>query len=158
VIRRLAESVVGRLRGQLPAWDVDHFPNAPERYSWAHANATLLVCFEASTYGDVGSLSPQSTDRDVDISVTVLARSLHGTLSITSALDHVRQALFGWEPVDAEGKLGFGAMRPIRETFVSEEQGVWRFSALYRSAVPVVADIDPLSGVPLEQVTFKEPT
>lgn len=158
MIRRLSDSLVARLKAEMSSWDAEHYPPAPERYAWAHAKASLLVAFEGSIYGEVESMAPQSTGRDVEMSVTILARQLVGDISITSALDQVRVALFGWEPTDPNGeKLGFGPMRPVRESFVSEEDGVWRFVAIYRSSIPVVADVAPLSGAPLQLVTFKEP-
>lgn len=157
MIRRLSDAVVGRLKTKMTSWNADHFPAAPSRYAWAHASATLLVAFEGASYGETDSLAPQSARRDVEMSVTILSRMLVGNISITSALDEVRRALFGWEPSDETGKLGFGPMRPVRESFVSEEEGVWRFVAIYRSAIPVVADLASLSGPPLELVTFKEP-
>jgi hypothetical protein len=157
MIDALAKSIVRRLQAEMVGWDVDDFPNAPDRYAWAHQSTTLLVAFEGANYGELQSMSPASAPREVDMSVTVLARSLRGNHSITDALEGVRHALFGWRPTDVHGNvLGFSALRPIRESFVSEEQGVWRFVAMYRSASISVAAIMGVSGAPLTQVNFKD--
>lgn len=159
MINELSKSMVRRLTQKMTGWEVDDFPNAPDRYPWAHKTATLLVVFEGTTYGDVESMSPPSATRDIDMSVTVLARNLRGDLSIASALEDARLALFGWRPTNIDGTLlGFRALRPVSERFVSEEQGVWRFVAMYRSATVCVADIMALTGAPLTQANFKEAT
>lgn len=157
MIDALAKSMVRRLTEEMPSWNVEDFPNAPDRYNWACQSTTLLVAFEGTTYGELMSLDPASAEREFDMSVTVLARHLKGDHSIATALEGVRAALFGWRPTDAQGNvIGFSALRPIRESFVSEEQGVWRFVAMYRSASVAVAATMPLSGAPLSQVNFVE--
>jgi hypothetical protein len=152
----LASSMVRRLKAQMPVWTVEDFPNAPERYNFCHQTSTLLVAFEGSTYSDPYALSPMAADREVEMSVTVLARQLRGNLSITGAFELIRKALFGWRPTTEDDKpIGFGAMRPTRESFVGEEQGVWRYVVVYRSALPTVAAISTTTSAALKSVGLK---
>jgi len=157
MINRLAKAMVARLKDQLPGWDVDDFPDAPDRYGWAHQSQTLLVGFEASTYGEPESLDPVSMTREIDMGVTILCRSLHGDLSIASALEDIRRALMGWRPLCADGApFGTRALRPLSERFVDEVQGVYRFVALYRGATTCAAEILTLSGPPLKGISTVE--
>ena len=97
-----------------------------QRRSWSRS--------KAATYGDVQSMSPESAMREVDMSVTVLARSLRGSHSITTALEG-RASCTLWlaSQPDAQGNvLGFKALRPIRESFVSARTG----SLAFRGHVP----------------------
>ncbi len=158
MITRLISAVVARLKEQMPEWSVDEFPDAPDRYNWAGARATLLVAWESSSYSDLESLEPFSARRELRLSVTLLARSLRGSHSIATGLDDVLVALFGWEPADTAGKLGCECLRPSEEKFVGEDQGLWRFVATYRSATVAVANTMPLSGPPFKQAIFKDPS
>ena len=157
MINALAKAIVERLKDQLPGWDVDDFPNAPDRYGWAHQSQTLLVGFEGTTYGEPESLDPMSVTRELDMGVTILCRSLHGNLSIASALEDIRKTLMGWRPLDADGvPIGIRSLRPLSERFVDEVEGVYRFVALYRGATTCAAEILTLSGPPLKGISTVE--
>jgi len=161
MIEMLCNAVVERLRQRLPAYEVDHFPDAPERYAWAGASQTLLVGYEGSQYGAVESMVPMSAPRTVNISVTLVTRSLRGDLGAMSALEGVRRALFGWRPELTDEltqevmQLGFGPLAPTREGFVDEDQGLWRFVLSFSCTTVAVAEVEPINGPPLQGVTFK---
>lgn len=161
MIERLCDSVVERLRERMPEYEVDHFPDAPGRYSWAGASQTLLVGYEGSQYGAVESMHPMSASRTVTLSVTLVTRSLRGSLGAMSALEDVRRALFGWRPTlpdevtQEPTPLGFGPLSPTREGFIDEDEGIWRFALSLSTVGIAVAETKPLDGPPLQGVTFR---
>lgn len=162
MIERLCEAIVLRLQERMPDFEVEHFPDAPDRFSWAGGREALLVGYEGSTFGSVESLHPASASRTVDVSVTLIVRSLRGELGAMSSLEGVRRALFGWRPtlpdeVTQEATpLGFTALAPTREGFVSEDQGIWRFVLTFSCTTVAVAETEPLTGPPLQGVTFRD--
>lgn len=163
----LCNAVVARLRAKLPGFAAEYFPDAPARYPWGGKDKTLLVGFEGSAFGPVESLDPPSSDEAVDFSVTVIVRSLRGPFGVSETLANVRKALFGWRPVQSVTvgpvttiePLGFRPIVPTKTAFAGEDNGVWRYVAIYRASMVAVADVtDPnLIGPPLAEVEFKEP-
>jgi hypothetical protein len=154
----IAQAVVDRLKEQLPAYVVDHFPDAPERYPFTAAKETLLVSYESSSYGPADSLAPLSVERTGTVGITLLTRSLHGDLGVIASVDGIIKALFGWRPAKLVAgvwvPLGASPMVPTRDAFVAEDNGVWRWSVEFSLRTTVVATITPLSGPPLATITL----
>lgn len=167
----LCHAVVARLKSKLPGLSAEYFPDSPERYPWAGKDKTLLVGYEGSTFGEVQSLAPQSCDEAVDLSVTVLVRSLRGPFGVSQVLAQVRRALFGWRPIKSVvtpsgggpvttiEPIGFRPIVPLAVKYAGEDQGSWRYVHTFRASTVAVADVeDPdFVGPPLISASFKEP-
>ena len=172
----IAQAVVDRLKLFMhPEFKVDHFPNAPDRYPFAAAQRELLVTYERSTYGETESIAPLSVMRTPELTVTTLVRSLRGAQGADTTLDRVRACLFGWRlhrrvsspgpgPSDAPlvswVPLGGTSLVPTQESFVSEDNGLWRFVSAFRFTVPEVAyepPIPTLGDGPITDIEFETP-
>lgn len=145
----LSDDVVARLKKWMPDVEIDHFPDAPDRYVWAKPRTGLLVGYEGSTFAtDSDSISPLSLDRTDEIAVTVLVRSLRGPTGIEATLDRVRRALFGFTPPS-----GGSPLLPTTSKFVSETEGTWRFAMFFTTTTTITAHFEPadfLAGPPVE--------
>jgi hypothetical protein len=108
-------------------WKVDHFPDDVERYNFKPSRHELLVAYERSDWEAPQSHDPVSQRRQIEFSVTVLARSMRGARGVVDTLDRVRQALVGWR-----APTGGGPIYAYREEFVNEDNGVWRYVVLFR--------------------------
>jgi hypothetical protein len=163
------QAVVDRLKAvMVPTYEVDHFPDAPDRYPFAAQSQTLLVAYERSTYGDPLSAAPMHVMRDGEVTVTLVLRSLRGPTGVVETIQAVTRALFGWRvaqrvetpaedpedpPVVTWVPLGSEPMVPTGDAFVGEKDGVWRWAVTFRVRTPVVEDLPALTGPALKSVT-----
>jgi Gp37 protein len=144
----LTDAVVARLQAEMDGYTVDRFPDVPARYPWAGADKLLLVAYERSNYGDAASLEPFYQDRTYELSVTVVVRSLRGPEGAGDTIDAVADALMGWSP-----PTGGTPLLLLRDEFVSEDQGTWRFVVAFQGVVPKVAAAADRTGPLLTEVT-----
>lgn len=152
----VAQAVIDRLKTELPGFVVEHFPDSPERYAFKAARNTLLVSYESSSYAAPESLAPLSVERTGLLGVTLLTRSLTGERGVVASVEGIIKALFGWRParlVDDElVMLGASPLVPVRDAFVAEDNGLWRWVVEFSLRTTVVAKTTPLSGPPLQGI------
>lgn len=136
MIEEVGDAIVARLkqRTELRAWNVEHFPDAVKRAKSA-SPMTLLVSYEGSTDGPLISDLPAATDRSVVWAVSIVAKGLRGRDSASWAIDAVRRGLTGWTPPQ-----GGEPLRPLKDGFISEDEGVWRFVVQFTAMIPAVSD------------------
>lgn len=161
MIEDAAESIVARLKAEIPQFKVDHFPADIPKYAFAAQSQTLLVFYEGSTYAAPASLSPLASDRDVEFGVAVLVRSLRGATGAQVTIDRVRNALFGWRPTKDNGEgvqvpIGLSVFVPTKDECIGENQGIWRFDVFFSSKTIAVARTTPLTGPPFKGATAKD--
>jgi hypothetical protein len=129
----------------------------PSRYAFASQTQTILVAYSSSSYGAGQSFVPGSALRTPEFALVFLLRSLRGPFGVHAALDGARRALMGWRCPQ-----GGTPLMPLRDQFVSESQGVWRFSMNFSLTIPVVAEPDPEPEAPLltaaEVDSYLDPT
>lgn len=169
---RLCNAVVERLRATMPGYKVDHFPDTPrDLLRFAGKSEALFVSYEGSVDGELLSIDPLSADRTVELAVNIVVRSLVGPKGASETIEAVRGNLFGWQPTvtvppvpPAEEatieSLGFMRLVPVRDGFVAEDNGTWRFVVVFRTTTVSVANaVDPnLAGPPFTTPVFQEPS
>jgi hypothetical protein len=166
MMERASQAIVDRLKSKFGAdWKVDHFPDAPQRYTFGARGEELLVSYERSTYGAPESMAPISQRRDAEFAVMLVVRSLRGAKGAQETIENLRKALQGWRPTapneaNVQVPLGMGPMIPKEDTFVGEDNGVWRFSVSFTSSAVAIQVTEPvitgpaLSGLPtIREVT-----
>lgn len=147
MIDTLAQHIVDRLaaRPALAKAKVEHFPDVvPKRWQMSGARVELLVIYEGGTDSEQQSFAPASTERTLLYTVAIFVRSLRGPEGAHATIEHVRQALFGWR-----SPLGGTAFVPVKDGFVGEDEGVWRFGVTFRTTIPDVAELAQPAGAPL---------
>lgn len=157
IVTRLTDYLATAFDPPLPADEhpkVEHFPDNVERYQFRAARTTLLVGHDGATYTapPARSMAPVSQDRRREISITILARSLRKPEGVNAMIDLVRRALLGWSPPQGDGPFMM-----VRDAFVGEDQGTWRFVVIVEHTSPVVAEMAPRTGPAITKVTIRNP-
>ena len=137
MIEAYVEALIARLKGRTSfrAWAVEAFPDKVERIKTANPR-TLFVSYEGSADTDAGQCV---TNRAVTWAVTLIVAGQYGKEGGLQSIDAVRAALTGWTPPQ-----GGDPLMPIKDGFVDEDQGKWRFVVTFKSALPFV--VDPEAG------------
>jgi len=152
MMNQIAQATAARLLEQMPDFTVEPFPSAPDRYPFTTADQTLLVSYESSSFASLESFAPMSVERTGLVAVTLLTRSLDGDQGIIASVEAIVKALFGWRPSRDGVPLGASPMQPVRDAFVAEDNGTWRWVVEFSTRTMVVAETTPLAGPPLTDV------
>ena len=156
MMSQVSHAVIERLKAAMPGYVVELFPDAPDRYAFKSARHALLVSYESSSYAAPDSLAPLSVERTGLVGVTLLTRSLTGERGVVASVEGIVKALFGWRPSrwveDELVFLGASPMVPVRDAFVAEDNGLWRWVVEFSLRTTVVASTTPLSGPPFQGI------
>lgn len=159
-VAEMVDAIAQRLEARL-GWAAEHpvlapatvspFPDDPERYQMRAPDAEILVAFGGANYG-----SPVSTDliaqqRTAEFDITLLTRSLSDRSGAYGYVEAVRLALTGFRLAG-----GGSALRPLRETFLSHDSGVWRYQLVYAATVPAIEIREADPAVLLRRITLAD--
>ena len=161
MVRRVATSIVERLRAQCPALRVEHFPDAPDRLPYNAAHQSALLFYKGSSFA--GESFTRATDRTIEWWIYVCTRSLvDGSDAAYQIIDDVESALVdddgsaGDIPKSWRPPQGGTAMQLVRNEFVEEDNGLWIYRVVVRHTLPRVARTRrPPTGSPPQTPTIE---
>jgi len=75
-------------------------------------------------------------DKKLEFSVTVVTKNLRSHEGSYFYLDKVRQILTGYRPDNCS------KMQPIKEDFLSEDNGIWQYSINFSLTTPTIKETE----------------
>lgn len=126
----IEEALLGTIREALLGYDVRPYPNKPSGFVLTHPKGAVLVRFAGGSYGQTKAIDAMVQERRTDWEITVVARNLRDHGGLYALLDVLRICLTGFRVPGCRKAM------PLKEAFVSEEDGIWQY-ALWL-AVPTV--------------------
>lgn len=142
-------AVIARLQVRIPELAVDAFPDNPEKYRLNHPIGALLVRYNGSKYGGVSDTDAVLQERTMVVEVTLVFRSLNGKDGVYAYLEAVRRALAGYR-IPAFSKL-----KPVRDEFVSQGGGEWRYAIDFVTKTAVIEEDTPKATLGAPANSFK---
>jgi hypothetical protein len=144
----LIQAVIGRLQLRVPDLVTEDFPDDPEEYRLNHPIGALLVRYHGSKYGKLLDSGIVAQERALAVEVTVVGRSLNGSVGVCGYLEAVRLALTGYQP-DAFSKLS-----PLGDEFISQGGGEWRYAIDFATTTMAIEVEEPDTSVLATKITF----
>nr|VFK03559.1 MAG: Gp37 protein [Candidatus Kentron sp. H]VFK04439.1 MAG: Gp37 protein [Candidatus Kentron sp. H]VFK06827.1 MAG: Gp37 protein [Candidatus Kentron sp. H] len=131
----LVAAVLKRLKTEFDDLTVAPYPDRPESYQLKHPTGVLLVRYTDSRYGP--SLDTRVVqERRMALEVTLYLRALRGDGGVDTVLERLRLNLTGYAPD------GFDKLRPLRDGFVDENNGLWRYAMDFETGTTVIEGIE----------------
>lgn len=110
---------------------ISEMPDSPSSYALKHAVGEVLVQYSASQYAPPtesgqnyqgAPTKPQPQQRQINIQLTVVLKSLRGPNGTNQKIDEIRDALKQFRPRHCLTQVWFK-----EDGFISEKQGVWQY-------------------------------
>lgn len=137
---QMVQRILDRLARAVTDLAVEAFPDDPANYRLTHPNGAILIAYGGSQYAEPRTLDRIIQDRQAEFDLTLILRHLRGPTGAWTRLDGIRLALTGAR-VDGGGSR----LRPVRDRFVSHDNGLWRFEMTLTATVPAIERVaDPV--------------
>lgn len=146
----MVDRIVERLTATLPRLRVEAFPDDPANYRLHHSTGAALVIYGGSRFADPEPVDILVQKRLAEFDVTLLLRKLRGVEGANAHLDAIRLALTGFKLAGGGSKL-----RPVRDRFVSHDNGIWRFEITFTTAIPAIEQPEEETLTLLQRLTFE---
>jgi hypothetical protein len=150
-VEALEEAVRTCLEQAIPDLTVEAYPDDSDNYVFSAPVGAALVRYHGSKYGPSLDTAAVIQERHMAVEITVICRSLNGQYGVTAYLEQVRRALTGHQPP------GFDKLRPIKDEFLQEGGGQWRYAIDFATSTLSVEDCEPESGPPAGTINFHAP-
>ncbi|MEW5885482.1 MAG: Gp37 family protein [Pseudomonadota bacterium] len=147
--RAWLDAAAQTLRERLPEFEVALYPDQPRQWVLKHPRAALLLDYRGSRYSaplDVGAVAQE---REFEIGVSVVARTLNDGFGALALVDAARAALLGQELPHCTQPL-----RLASERYVSQQDGVWIYELVFACTSLTVQEAAPASLPLLRQVSL----
>ena len=136
-IAAIESAIVARLKSQIAAIEIAHYPDRPESYRMTHRIGAALVQFKSARYGEQRDTAAIIQERVLEFDLTLMMRDLGWSYGATAdgpspgayaMLEAVRASLTGFRVP------GCRKMYPVAEKFVERDQqgGVWIYAISFR--------------------------
>jgi hypothetical protein len=146
-IEALEAAIVARLGAVLTDVEVMPYPANPANYQFLHPVGAILVRYHGSDYGALMDTDAVVQERRMAIEITLLFRALNGQDGLYAYLERARRVLTGFKPA------GFGKVYPLRDAFLEEHGGEWRYAVDFCAPTLAIEDGCEDDGSPLKHVT-----
>ncbi|AAU90999.1 conserved hypothetical protein [Methylococcus capsulatus str. Bath] len=146
-IEALEAAIVARLGAALPDVEVAPYPADPANYQFLHPVGALLVRYHGSHYGALMDTDAVVQERLLAVEITFLFRALNGQDGLYAYLERARRVLTGFKPA------GFGKVYPLRDAFLEEHGGEWRYAVDFCAPTLAIEDGCEEDGPLLKHVT-----
>lgn len=151
VTSEMLESLMLRLRTQMPTYAVEYFPEKPKDYRLNHSRGALLVSYIGSRFSASRDSSRKVQPRQVRLSVTLLLRQLNGREGAVAVLDDLRLALVGYRLPHCNSGI-----EAVDERFLGEVGGIWQYALDVSASAMQIEDLACVEYPPLQQVTHED--
>lgn len=135
-ISTIETSIIQRIKQKIPELDVEGFPEKPSEFNLLHPKGAILIHYQGGNYSELKSLGYIFQDKKLEFSITIVMRNLRTNESAYKYLDKVREILTGFTPENCT------KMYPVKEEFISENNGLWQYSINFITTTPSVEIIE----------------
>lgn len=146
-IANIEKAIIERLKTKIKGLEIIGFPERPAEYRLIHPKGAILVSYAGATYSEPQSVNAIVQERKMEFDVTVVMRHLRTHEGAYQYLEDVRRALSGYRI------SGCSKMYPLRERFLSEENGIWQYNITFAIIVPAVEKSEEEAEIPLRKIT-----
>ena len=135
-IQLIENSITERLKDKFPELHVQGFPDKPAEFRLLHPKGAILVHYQGGNYSESKSLGCLYQDKKLEFSISVVMKHLRTHEGAYEYLDKVRETLTGYKPENCS------KMIPIKEEFLTEDNGIWQYSINFATTTPVIENIE----------------
>jgi hypothetical protein len=105
-----------------PNLSVELFPDRPDQYRLNHPVGAVLVSYSGSSYTTENLINVSSCMREMNVSLTMMVRSLNGDKGAIAITDSVRNTIHGQV---LEGALS--NIELVKDSFAGNDNGIWQY-------------------------------
>ena len=135
-INEIETEIIDRIKSKISDLHIEGFPDKPSEFKLTHQTGAILVHYQGGSYSDSKSVGCIYQDKKLEFSITVVTRNLRSYKGSYFYLDKVRQILTGFRP------LGCTKMQPVKEDFISENNGIWQYAINFSLTTPTIEETD----------------
>lgn len=125
----IENAIIDRLKSQVAGLHIQGFAQNADEFAVRHPAGAALVMYGGSNYTTPSSLATINQDRKMAFDIILLFKNLRvqdgGHAGAYEFMDQIRAALTGHRITDCS------KMYPVREEFIDEEGGVWRYGMTF---------------------------
>ena len=132
-IETIESQIVEKLQSQLTDFLVEAFPEKPQEFVFTHPKGAILVHYQGGSYGTTQTFDVISQQKKMEFALTIVTRNLR--IKDTCAyglLEQIKSILTGFK-ID-----GCSKMYPVKEGFLTENNGIWQYSINFELTVPSI--------------------
>ena len=133
-IIEIENQIIDQIKSQINDLHIQGFPEKPSEFRLTHPKGAILVHYQGGNYSESKSLGYMVQDKKLEFSVTVVTKNLRSHEGSYFYLDKVRQILTGYRPDNCS------KMQPIKEDFLSEDNGIWQYSINFSLTTPTIEE------------------
>jgi len=135
-INEIENQIIERINSKINDLHIQGFPEKPSEFRLTHPKGAILVHYQGGNYSESKSLGYMVQDKKLEFSVTVVTKNLRSHEGSYFYLDKVRQILTGYRPDNCS------KMQPIKEDFLSEDNGIWQYSINFSLTTPTIKETE----------------
>lgn len=135
-VNHIEASIIEKLKEKITELEVIGFPEKPSEYKLLHYKGAILVHYQGGNYSESKSLGYIFQDKKLEFSITVVMRHLRNHDGAYEYLDKVREILTGFIPENCT------KMYPVKEEFISENNGIWQYLINFVTTTPTLENIE----------------
>jgi len=135
-IIEIENQIIEQIKSQINDLHIQGFPEKPSEFRLTHPKGAILVHYQGGNYSESKSLGYMVQDKKLEFSVTVITKNLRSHEGSYFYLDKVRQILTGYRPDNCS------KMQPIKEDFLSEDNGIWQYSINFSLTTPTIEETE----------------
>ncbi len=135
-INEIENQIIQKIKENISELHIEGFPEKPSEFRLTHPTGAILVHYQGGSYSDSKSVGCIYQDRKLEFSITVVTKNLRSHTGSYFYLDKVRQILTGFRP------LFCSKMQPIKEEFISEDNGIWQYSINFSLTTPTIEETE----------------
>lgn len=135
-INEIETEIIDRIKSKISDLHIEGFPEKPLEFRLTHPTGAILVHYQGGSYSDSKSVGCIYQDKKLEFSITVVTRNLRSYTGSYFYLDKVRQILTGFRP------LCCTKMQPVKEDFISENNGIWQYSINFSLTTPTIEETE----------------
>ena len=135
-INEIENQIIERIKNQIQDLHIQGFPEKPSEFRLTHPKGAILVHYQGGNYSESKSLGYMVQDKKLEFSITVVTKNLRSHEGSYFYLDKVRQILTGYKPDNCS------KMQPIKEDFLSEDNGIWQYSINFSLTTPTIEETE----------------
>jgi len=135
-INEIENQIIERINSKINDLHIQGFPEKPSEFRLTHPKGAILVHYQGGNYSESKSLGYMVQDKKLEFSVTVVTKNLRSHEGSYFYLDKVRQILTGYRPDNCS------KMQPIKEDFLSEDNGIWQYSINFSLTTPTIEETE----------------
>lgn len=129
-IEHMENQIIDRLQSLITDLRIEGFPENPSEYPLVHSNGAILVHYQGSEFLPTKAGNEIIQTCKIRFGITVVIKHLRTHTGAYHYLDAIREYLTGYQ------SPGYTKLYPIREEFISEQNGIWQYRMEFGMTMP----------------------